>query len=103
MISFERVSSFKRFFFGFGSVFLLLGVLFFFTSRFHEVLFHNYTNDIRGTILMVVSFCLSLIFFLAGFTLRAIAYDTVEELNSIHAEIKTIRKTLETINTDHQK
>ncbi|WP_410769416.1 hypothetical protein [Fontibacillus sp. BL9] len=103
MISYERVSSFKRFFFGLFGVFLFLGILFFFTSGFHEVLFHNYTNDIRGAILTVVFFVCSLIFLLAALTLRAISYDTVEELNSVQLELKTIKRNLESLSNSNEK
>lgn len=80
MLFFEKTNKISNFFIVLFVLFLVLTIIFFASSQFTEVLFYNYTNDLRGTFWMLVCFIISVTSLVAGVSLKYMIKEANEEI-----------------------
>lgn len=88
MIFFEKTNKLSNFFFCIFVLFLILTVVFFASSQFTEVLSYNFTNDLRGTIWMLVCFVISISSLLAGVSLKYLIKEANNEIQLLENRMK---------------
>lgn len=87
MIFFEKTNKLSNYLFVFFALFLILAMIFFVSSKFTEVLSYNFTNDLRGTVWMIVCFGISISSLIAGISLKCL-------IKEAHYEIKLLEERL---------
>ncbi len=69
-------------------VFFILTIVFFLSSSFPEILKHNFTNDVRGTIFTVIALLISIFSLSLGIVLKYIARDANFEIKLLEQRLK---------------
>ncbi|OAB38592.1 hypothetical protein PMSD_06130 [Paenibacillus macquariensis subsp. defensor] len=80
MLFFEKTNKISNFFIVLFVLFLVLTIIFFASSQFTEVLSYNFTNDLRGTVWMLVCFIISVTSLVAGVSLKYLIKEANEEI-----------------------
>lgn len=88
MIFFEKTNKLSNFFMIIFVLFLALTVIFFASSQFTEVISYNFTNDLRGTVWMLVCFMISVSSLIAGVSLKYLIKEANEEIHLLEERIK---------------
>ncbi len=88
MIFFEKTNRLSNFFLVLFMLFLILTIIFFASSQFTEVLSYNFTNDLRGTVWMLVCFMISISSFIAGVSLKYLIKEANVEIQLLEERMK---------------
>ncbi len=88
MIFFEKTNKLSNVLFCIFILFLILTVVFFASSQFTEVLSHNFTNDLRGTIWMLVCLMISISSLVAGVSLKYLIKEANNEIQILEDRMK---------------
>ncbi|KAA1191111.1 hypothetical protein MKY19_11490 [Paenibacillus sp. FSL R5-0744] len=88
MSYFERVNKISNILFCVFGLFFILTIIFFSTSSFSEILRYNFTNDLRGAMITVICFMISLFSLVLGITLKCLVKDSDETIQLIATRIK---------------
>ncbi|THF75705.1 hypothetical protein [Cohnella fermenti] len=88
MIFFEKTNKLSNILFVLFALFLILTIVFFARSQFTEVLFDNFTNDLRGTVWMLVCLMIAIASLIAGISLKCLVRETNEELRMLEDRMK---------------
>ncbi|WP_054028772.1 hypothetical protein [Bacillus sp. FJAT-28004] len=90
MFFFERVRKLSNVCIVIFVLFFILMIVSFSNSNFYEILQHNFTNDLRGTIFTLISFIISILSLALGITLKYIVKDANEEIKLLEDRTKKI-------------
>ncbi|UQZ84583.1 hypothetical protein SK3146_03838 [Paenibacillus konkukensis] len=88
MIFFEKTNKLSNFFFVIFVLFLIMTAVFFASSRFTEVLSDNFTNDLRGTVGMLVCIMISISSLIAGVSLKYLIKEANNEIQLLEERMK---------------
>ena len=88
MLFFEKTNKLSNLFICIFILFLVMTIIFFASSQFTEVLSYNFTNDLRGTVWMLVCFVISFSSLLAGVSLKYLIKEAHVEIHLIEERIK---------------
>ncbi|MGG4103097.1 hypothetical protein AAXB25_04140 [Paenibacillus lautus] len=89
---FDRTRKCSIVFLSLSALLFIMTVITFFNSHFSEILAHNFTNDLRGSILTVIFLLISIILLVAGIAMRAIFKDAEEDFRRIDKLISELEK-----------
>lgn len=87
MLFFEKTNKISNIFIVLFVLFLVLTIIFFASSQFTEVLSYNFTNDLRGTVWMLVCFVISFTSLIAGVSLKYLIKEANEEIRLLEERI----------------
>ncbi|GGH27593.1 hypothetical protein GCM10008013_29160 [Paenibacillus segetis] len=88
MIFFEKTNKMSNFFLVLFVLFLVLTLILFASSQFTEVLSYNFTNDLRGTVWMLISFMISVSSLFVGVSLKYLIKEANHEIHLLEERIK---------------
>ncbi|BBH19215.1 hypothetical protein Back11_05600 [Paenibacillus baekrokdamisoli] len=88
MLFFERVRKLSNVCIVIFVLFFILMIVSFSNSKFSEILQHNFTNDLRGTIFTLISFIISIFSLTLGISLKYIVKDANEEIKLLEERTK---------------
>lgn len=88
MIFFEKTNKLSNFFITLFVLSFILAIIFFASSQFTEVLSYNFTNDLRGTVWMIVCFGISVSSFIAGVSLKCLVKEANDEIKRLEDRMK---------------
>lgn len=89
MIFFEKTNKLSNFFITLFVLSFILAIIFFASSQFTEVLSYNFTNDLRGTVWMIVCFGISVSSFIAGVSLKCLVKEANDEIKRLEDRMKS--------------
>ncbi|MNW57811.1 hypothetical protein D3C74_356410 [compost metagenome] len=88
MLFFEKTSKLSNFLLTLFVLFLILAFIFLASSQFTEVLSYNFTNDLRGTVWMIVCFGISISSFIAGVALKVMIKEANDEMKRLEERMR---------------
>ncbi len=91
MIFFEKTNKLSNLFIFLFVLFSVLTLIFFASSQFTEVLSYNFTNDLRGTIWMLICFFISFSSLVAGVSLKFLIKEANEEIQILEERMRKKR------------
>lgn len=89
---FDRTRKCSIVFLSLSALFFIITVITFLNSQFSEILAHNFTNDLRGSVLTVIFLLISIVLLVAGIAMRAIFKDAKEDLHRIDKLMSELEK-----------
>jgi len=88
MLFFEKTNKLSNFLLTLFVLFLILSLIFFASSQFTEVLSYNFTNDLRGTVWMIVCFGVSISSLVAGVALKVLIKEANDEIKRLEERMR---------------
>lgn len=88
MIHLEKTNRMANWFIAVGVLFALITFFTFINSGFYELMQYNFANDVRGSLLTVLFFIISLFFILLAFVMKYIVREVNDELTMLGERMK---------------
>ncbi len=88
MIFFEKTNKLSNYLFVNFILFFILSIIFFASSQFTEILSYNFTNDLRGTVWMIICFMISIASLITGGSLKYLIKEANDEMKLLEDRMK---------------
>jgi len=88
MIFFEKTNKLSNYLFVIFILFFILSIIFFASSQFTEILSYNFTNDLRGTVWMIICFMISIASLITGGSLKYLIKEANDEMKLLEDRMK---------------